>query len=414
MSSIMDRVEQTKQRESIKKEEARTEMMNQEMQNWLDSLNHRNRGDKRSPAVGCLNYVWKLQHHNRPIVRRMSLHLCGHLLLQNDECRDRWQDGLLDWISSVVDVKQVADKYAKEIILWQKEAMLWVSYMTGRFPGDNKLRVAAMFLEQKGPSLHTEDMDVNKNMTDWRRIRDIAMMYGDRQCEIVEKLARRSYVCIDILMPRIGIDAGEQDQRQDDDGDDDDAIDWEEGDEEVAAETHAAAVEQTLALMETTGGLRGGDMEIRLNHDDSGGDHSNSDERTRQRLHKVVTSLSTRHLPCLSTWVNSMTEADNLLLHNGSLVAMSQEDSQKRHAISQRLMSVKRIVASVLSAASRLEIKAEEKQDTGGIPRNTFLTNVPQRHLALSQTMERRRQGPSSEVTRKRSNRIQVKFNKKT
>jgi hypothetical protein len=196
----------------------------------------------------------------------------------------------------------------------------------------------------------------------------------------------------------------------DEDDDDDDEIDWEEGDEDEAAETHAAAVEQTLALMQTTGGLRGGDIEINLD-DGEGGVDSNRDERTRQRLKNTVTSLSTRHLPCLSTWVNAMSEADNLSFQNGSLVAMSQQDVVGKQQLSHRLMEVKRAVASVLSAASRLEIRVEVAEKTNTL-RNAFQTNVPRRHLGLARAMEIRKRGPSTLVTGRRSNRIRIKFGK--
>jgi hypothetical protein len=230
-------------------------------------------------------------------------------------------------------------------------------------------------------------------------------------------LSRRGYEYIDILVPRIGteydVDTSKDDVNEDVD-DEDDHIDWEDGDEEAGAVLHAAAVEQTLALMQTTGGLRGGDMEIRLNEGNMTENGDNRYEHTKEQLQKVVTSLTTRHLPCLSTWVNAMAEADTLVLVNGSLVAMSREASEKRCLIAQRLMDLKRSVASVLSHASRLEVKAVAKRDVDYIPRNAFLTGLPQRHLSLSRTMERKRLQPSSDAYKKRSNRIQVKLNKTT
>lgn len=416
VASIMGRVEEAKELEALKKEEKRRETASLAIYDWLGALtrNKYSKGDKRPPAVACLKYVWKLQEHNRPTVRRMSLHLCGSLILKNEDCRDRWQDNLLDWISSVVELKQkgVAEKNVNEVLVWQKESMAWVSELMERFPDNNKFRVAHMFLEQKGPSLHVEGGDAGKTMADWRQIRDLCLKHGEKQCEIVEKLIKRAYSCIDVLMPRLANsdEAGDKaEEKTDDDEDDDDDIDWEEGDEAVAAEVHAAAVEETLALMQTTGGLRGGDIEINLD----GGVDSDRNDRAKKRLQKTITSLSTRHLPCLSTWVNGMSEADNLSLQNGSLVAMSQQDAVVRQHLLRRLMAVKRAVASVLSAASRLEIKAEAAQINIATQRNDFKTNVPQRHLGLARTIEVRRRGPSTMVTGRRSNRIRIKFGKK-
>lgn len=258
VASIMGRVEQAKELEARKKEAKRHEAAQIALHEWLASLPQSGTWEKRPAAVACFKYVWKLQEHNRPTVRRMSLHLCGMLLLKNDDCRDRWQDELLDWISAVVKVKQkgVAEKYASEVLTWQKESVAWVSELMDQFPDNNKFRVAHMFLEQKGPSLNVEGGDAGKTMADWRQIRDICLKHGEKQCGIVEKLVKRAYTCIDVLMPRLANsdsigETPEEKAADDEDGDED--IDWEEGDEDEAAETHAAAVEQTLALMQTHG-----------------------------------------------------------------------------------------------------------------------------------------------------------------
>jgi hypothetical protein len=189
LESIIDRVEQVNQREAMKTERERRARMEQELDGWLNMLNHC-KGERRSPAVGCMKYLWKLQQNRRPNVRRMSLYLCGHLLVNNQECRDRWLDGLLDWISSIVEVQHVPEKDVQENLLWQKEAHLWLSYMMNHFEGNNKLRVAALYLEQKGPSLYTEGFNANKVMAEWRQMRDVAMMHAERQCEIVDKLVQ--------------------------------------------------------------------------------------------------------------------------------------------------------------------------------------------------------------------------------
>ena len=124
--------------------------------------------------------------------------------------------------------------------------------------------------------------------------------------------------------------------------------------------------------------------------------------------------LTLRHLPCLSTWVNAMTEADNLVEANGSWVMMPQDERDRRHATSQRLMEQKQTVAAVLRAASRLNVTAEQAYNVC-THRNTFIPNVrQQRYVGLSRIVEQQRLEPSSDATRKRSNRIQVKLNRRT
>lgn len=417
VESIISRLEQVKDREKAKVEREIQEIMDHALGSLMGLLKQ-GEGVKISPAVGSLNYLWKMQQHELPVFRRLSLYLSGHILMKNEECLTRWYDGLMPWITSVAVMQNVPDKHAKAMLLWQKEAKLWSSFLVNRFPDSNKLRVAARYLEHKGPSFQTDGVDAFKTMNDWRIIRDIAMAHAAQECEIIEKLVRRSYACIDELMPRIGTEPDMVDQAQTVENafigeDDDDDIDWEEGDNDVAEELHAVAVEQTLALMRATGYLRGGDLEISLKNDaeNEGGDN-HQHALHKRRLQKLINLLTLRHLPCLSTWVNAMTEADNLVETNGSLVLMPKEECDRRHATTQRLISQKQTVAAVVRAAFRLNITAEQPQNVGGIPRNTFIPNVrQQRHEGLSRIVERRRREPSSEATRKRSNRIQVKIN---
>lgn len=419
VESIISRLEQVKERENAKTEREIKESMDDALGGLLGLLIH-GEALKVSPAVGSLNYLWKMQQHELPVFRRMSLYLGGHILLKNEGCLARWQDGLLPWITSVAEVQNVPDERAKEMLLWQKEAKLWASCLVNRFPDSNKLLVAARYLEHKGPSFQTEGVDAFKTIKDWRIIRDIAMVHAAHECEVVEKLVRRSYACIDELMPRVGIAPDKDEQVQTVEHacigeDDDDGIDWEEGDNDVAAELHAVAVEQTLALMHTTGYLRGGDLEIRLTNDgeNEGGDNA-QDVLHKRRLKKLMNLLTLRHLPCLSTWVNAMTEADNLVEANDSWVMMPQDERDRRHATSQRLMEQKQTVAAVLRAASRLNVTAEQAYNVC-THRNTFIPNVrQQRYVGLSRIVEQQRLEPSSDATRKRSNRIQVKLNRRT
>jgi hypothetical protein len=297
-----------------------------------------------------------------------------------------------------------------------------VAELVQAFPDCNKFRVAQLYLEQTGISFDTDGSDFSKTMADWRQIRDLALQHGMQQCNAIDKLVQRAYTCMDILIPRISENHGKEGNESVETAncDDDEYIAWEEGDEVAAAESHAAAVEETLALMQVTGHLQGGDLVINLNGNSTyvnpgGDDRARIDginDKARRRLERTVTSLSSRHLPCLTTWVNAMSQSDNLTLtESGALVAMSREDKDTRHAVMQRLMQTKSTVASVLVSAARMEISSG-KPASGSLGSLQPLTNVPRRHLGLSNTIEQRQRGPSTDVTRKRSNLIQIKFNK--
>mmetsp|Transcript_12 Transcript_12/g.15 ORF Transcript_12/g.15 Transcript_12/m.15 type:complete len:520 (+) Transcript_12:65-1624(+) len=436
VSAILDRIEQSKSIESRRKEERRREKMINTMHSWLGALEKEKGGDpENSPAVGCLLYAWKLQEHEFPIVRRTSLHICGSLLLKDTDCRSSWKDCLLKWTSSLTDLKHISEKYCEEMAVWQQEGRKWMSAFSTRFPNDNKFQVALMCIEQRIPLLNGNNEIVynGKNMADLRRIRDIAMKHGQKQCKIVEKMLQRSYAYMNVLMPRIGLDDQEQingedavsypeqecakNVNEDDDDDDNDGVDWEEGDDDAAAETHAAAVEQTLALMYSTGGLQGGNVEIKLNGHGDGKNTNQRVEHAKEKLQKIVSLLSTKHLPCLSTWVNSLSQSDNLLLKNGALVMMCSKGITIRQDLTKHLIHVKRNIASVLSAASQLKIKAEEssklelRKTTPGHWSHAYASR---RHVTLTCSIDRRGKAKmSNEVTKRRSNRIQIKFNKK-
>lgn len=434
VSAILDRVEQSRSIESRKKAEKSREKMSSAIEYWLEALGKTNSDvdSQRVAALGCFHYTWKLQEHELPIVRRTSLYVCGSLLLKDAQCRSSWKEHLLTWTTALTDLKHIPDKYCEEMMVWQQEGRKCISEFVKSFPDDNKFQVALMCIEQRTPMLNGDkDAYSSKNMADWRRIRDIALKHGQKQCKVVEKMLDRAYACMDILMPRIGVDDPEKAIKLksrdseitgvDYDDDDDDLVDWEEGDEMVVANTHAAAVEQTLTLMQGTGDLQEGTIEIKF---DSRVNEKTTDTRieyARNKLQKYVSSLGTKHLPCLSSWVNSLSQADNLILKNGSLVAMCSKDVILRNDLMKHLSSVKRNVASVLSAASQLKIIAGEemRHDSRGATHSNWrsqLSNasVSNHHISLSRSIDRRgRAKLSCEVTRRRSNQIQIKFNKK-
>jgi hypothetical protein len=199
------------------------------------------------------------------------------------------------------------------------------------------------------------------------------MKHGAREIAATERLVRRAHACLDALVPRMGVQDGSSSisdsvlingNDEDDDGD----FDWEEGDEHAqlasrdvdeSSTDHAAAVERTLAVMESSGGLQGGTLEISLSTrtDDIEDAGHVANEQAREILCQTAEKLSSRHMPRLSAWIDALTKADGLRLDGQSLVAMSVKDSRYRADLLQRLLDIKRTVASVLSSARRLGIE---------------------------------------------------------
>ena len=396
LGSIMDRIEQVKDCERAKAERETAERLDEALSNFLATL-HRDQGEKLSPAAEVFKYLWKFQEHDCPLSRRVSLFISCHVLMKKEECQEMWQDNLLPWITSVVEAQKLP-KYRQGLFLWQNEARLWASYIAERFPHKNKFRVGALYLEQKGPSLSVEEVGRNSKVTNCRSIRDIAMRHAGHLCEVVEKLATRGFASIDALVPRIAYDVGnhrrsldceiDSQERSDDE---DESVHWEEGDESMAAALHAASVERTLSLMQSTGSLSGGDLDIHMNVSYKTDQESEGRHKIhRRRLQKYVALLSNRYLPCMSNWLNAVTEADNLLEINGSLVLMSQEDLLKRDAVSQRLMSTKQMVASVLAAASRLDVKVEKEEDIIDVHRKSLRSRDSS--LSFARSLPRKKQ----------------------
>ena len=127
-----------------------------------------------------------------------------------------------------------------------------------------------------------------RTMASWRQLREVVVRYGDGQCHMMERVVDRTDRAMLVFMGRIG-DVDDDDHKGGSDGqadtashsddaddDDDDAgIDWEEGDEHDAAEAHGGAVERALSVMEATGALRGGQMNIFL---EEGQEQGNGDQ----------------------------------------------------------------------------------------------------------------------------------------
>ena len=316
------------------------------------------------PMVSFL-YIWNLQNHSQIPVRRASLHLASNLLGTNEECRNCWkEDHLFTWVKYVVKGESLA-QCTSQVSLWQSEARSLLSGLVNTCP-DAQIRVGLRFLQQRCPRDTSED--INKKGTsptiDLRHIRDFALRYGEREIEICEKLLKRAHKCIDFIMPRFAAVTTDLFPRQqkdniqyheDEDADDDD-VDWEEGDVGVSEGVHIAAVEQTLAVMQSTGELRGGDLEFDVKPPDAPSQTEEGTEQFKIRLTKVNQSLSTTHMTRLSSWVHALTNADNLVQPPGevSLIAMSANVARKRSNLLHQLLDLKSNVSSLLASSSKL------------------------------------------------------------
>lgn len=378
----------------------------------------------QSMPMATFVYIWNLQQHKCVPVRRASLYLASILLESNDECRMHWKEhDVLNWVKWVTE-GSCLEKHSSQVPLWQTEAQLLFSRMVNSFT-DPQLRVALRFLQQRCPQGTVENGSTNEtSMVDWRHVRDFALKHGDKEIEICEKLIRRANSYMDFLVPRMGSEVIEKISQQDimstnhtEDDEDEEDIDWEEGDKAVSEEAHISAVEQTLAVMRSTGELRGGDLEINLEQKSSNAAYETNEveEQHKRKLAKVMLSLSTLHMPRLSSWVNALTNADNLVQPPGrsSLVAITAGAIRTRGELLRRLLVLKLSVTAVLSSGRKIETgrlshPSELREEVRQPPPASLvgLSNVPQRHDRLTRSIANRR--PSNKPTG--SKRIQIKY----
>lgn len=472
--------------------------------------NNRHGGGKASVPLAALQHLWDVgQSHKRLTVRRAALHCAGHLLQKSSDCR-RWlfQEGsfFVDWMDKLAAASTKADHQGPEpaassgsrIRLWQREAFLLLQNFLDQGYGDlyPTLIVGMQRLKQTCPMVVVVQEDAASGgdsatttrihtMADWRRLRDVAIQYVKQEEECVRKLIQRAQACMDILVPRLGVvveptqpppqqaettaDTSNKDNEDGNGGDeDDDDIDWEDGWENTVdqdngipeendndddePESHAAAVERTLAVIETTAGLQSGALEIDLNRQDpdtaANEEHAASEPATllaRARLVKCVGILSDRHMPRLAAWVEGLTCADGLVLQHqkdgaaSCFVTMSQDLVHCRKDALGVLLELKSAVASILQSSQRLGIQqgattfdattTESREQGTGSSTTTTMAAQPAarhrqpvainlasstRHQGLATSFHRRQQRltPNSDVSRHGSNRIQIKYRK--
>jgi len=272
----------------------------------------------------------------------------------------------------------------------------------GAFGGDTSLRHHGAAATTTPSSSSTATMD------DWRRYRDIALEFHDKEEVRVHKLVQRCHECMDILVPRIGeeqsrstatvtsLKATNPDDAED--GDDDDSVDWEdgwggEGDDAVEAGaspasegqeavSHTVAVERTMEAMQSTGGIQAGKIEISFQprEDDflegraARGVPAPMDVsklEARAKLEKWTRILSSRHMPLLTSWVDGLTKADGLTRSEksaSSLVSLPIRTSRRRKGVLEKVLEMKRAVAAVLASASKLGLDSSRliRRNTDG------------------------------------------------
>jgi hypothetical protein len=423
MDSILNRMSSSEEEKTRRK---RKERMEDDRQSWLNAVKRR-ANDGKSVPVSCFRYLWDMgQEHSRLAARRASLHLCGALLQKSSECRMyvAADDILLTWVTCVVGAQNLKASTEQPVSCWQAEALIWLSHLSEEY-GDlyPKFRVARQFQEQRcSSSLHT--VETNSTMPDMRRLRDIAMKYGDREIDKVEKLIQRAHGCLDVCVPRMGDEAGSitawavavagSSIAEEDENDDD--IKWEDGDEEISEDNtggHAAAVERTLEAMACAGGFQDGTMEINLARNESYEDSNDVvDENARIVLQKTVQSIESRHLKRISSWVDALIKADGLVLKDKSLVVISVDESRKRGELLRRLLDKKRMLASILASATRLGISVNAGDTNEPAPRPAAAASnlPPQRQRAVLAAVAKRRS--DTKAAGRRSTKLQIKYRK--
>ncbi len=368
------------------------------------------------------------QEHKRVTVRRSALFLSGLLLVRSKDCRYHMdqETHLADWVSNIGAQLVGSDSgdaanFNRKVLpmgLLQTEAMALMSHLLDQGHGRRyvKLAVAAKSLKHRclASALETDDYgSTPPGMANWRKLRDFAMLHGHREIRKLGKLLDLADECLEILVPRIdgvrrpsrswklsgehqqgGEEKSQKTQKEDskekDDeelsGSDDDDIDWEDGDEMETSHAksaiteqnaHLSAVENTMAAMEQTAGktlFSGGRLEInfdqRVDEDTTAGTgtdkHASADEnKARRKLEKIVSKLSTRHLVRLSAWLDGLRNSDNLVAaESASLIALSPAKDELRRELIGRLSALKQDVSTVLSSASRLNVRGQNKDAT--------------------------------------------------
>jgi len=395
-----------------------------------------------STAVYCLIFIIDIIENDsrRNILRYAALSTASSIIEHRDDCQrfilNYNLKNLIDSIPSCTtntntnNGQQPQDEQKRLIInLMQREMLQILNLLSTRLKDSKqpKLIVAIRYMEdQRGISTEINTTSSRNHslssvtgttpMWELRHIRDIALRYGTREYNKVEKILILMDECFEILVPRFGFHYNQFSSRNmrstdsyenkgddnnyneaivvdADDGDDDD-IDWEDGDneedlfieqQEQSLQTcvvkkddnysdHIAAVETTLAMMKETGALTSeGRLNVPVNLSASNPseinfeatknksienaniDNTNSKQVAREKIEKCVKILSTRHLPRLKAWVDALISADNMTYASSNRSTNSIEEASSTSATVLLPLSIRKKKAQTLNLLSKVE-----------------------------------------------------------
>jgi hypothetical protein len=376
----------------------------------LQAEEQQKKKEKKPIPYSMFLYLWEMQQqHNRVAVRRSALLLSALLLQKSKDCRFYIDQDtcLADWVTNIFAANNLTvvwknpDRAVRELPLLHREALSLLDHLIHKGYGRiyAKLGVAAKNLKRQCTSLNVSeesDSTTPNSMAIWRKLRDIALLNGEKEIQKVEKLLIRADTCLEILVPRIGgIDdqlpdesrrRTNEDQHKenksedhnnviddsDDDSDDDSGIDWEDGDDVEKGKlssakdeqySHLSAVEMTISAMEASGTHE--ELEInfdrRVNEEEC---EDNTADNIRKKLEMTIQKLASRHLIRLSAWLDGLRNSDSLvLMDSASLVSLSSKSIELRLKLIKRLSVLKEDVTRVLSSASRLNIQVDKRKE---------------------------------------------------
>jgi len=244
-----------------------------------------------------------------------------------------------------------------------------------------RLVVASRYVEDSKGIVTTSSVPLYLNpgsrstVLQLRTGRDAALLAGDKEAKIVQRLVQICNDCFEKLVPRLSDENHDFASHRNNGFDSDDDVDWEEGDSSTVDNgiEHQLAVEKTLQTI----GLHRGAVEIdfgtKSKKSVSGNDGVTYDmknrDQLRKRLHKCIQRLECRHYPTLLLWTDSLVSADNepitaeadqirsyCISSNNSASMKTTYESTNRGPMLRVLLDAKNKVANILAKASKLGI----------------------------------------------------------
>jgi hypothetical protein len=464
MASIMHRVDEaaaavSQDREDLRQKKQRLQECRDAVQSWLQALRREMKDSKGSAGLfGAVEHLWGflVDSDERIAVRRTCLHLLGHLMAKSAESR-RWfleeSNHLGRWTEALVHPSQT-DTPAR---LFQREGFLLLRHLDTMGYSDlyPRLRVAIQRFQQQFPWIEESNLTTGTlsatSLPLLRQRRDLAMDKFQTEEAIVRRLLVRCDKFMRIIVPRFGDESVADEGRHtesheeaqtrimdDANGEEDDEdIDWEDGitdhastqqtfdiESSVPEESHAEAVERTLAVMQSTARMQTGQLEISF---DTARDATIQETLTqsmieaRAELSKCANILKTKHVERLNTWVDALTRADTLIESEGrSLVQMASDLQHRRRVVLQKTLELKAEVMTSLSSAMCLVTLSvsdvQPTQSAGTLRQAGMLRSHTRTRATQPATNERlatalnRRRAQTGDHSKKRSARVRIKY----